>query len=116
MSNFIGIQIESVGRNISLLESKLKEQKRQLVLWQRQKWWLEHPTVSYFTARTTWETNYGHSEWEQELSFYVDSVFQLDNSSIDFQNRGLFDSYPPLEEDVRDDDEFVTYRNLFLCT
>ena len=111
MITFVDLQIECRLRNIKLQEAQLQEEKYQLVLWQRQKWWLEHPAIAYFTSHTTWETNYGHSEWKQELYFYVDSVIGLDGSSMDFQNRGWFDKYPILEEEVQDDRKFITYTN-----
>ena len=114
MISFVALQIECRENNIKLLQSKLKEEERQLVLWQRYKWWLEHPEVAYFTARTSWETE----RWalERYLDFYVESAIGIDGSQLDFQNRGWFVNYPTLEEDVQDDDAFMIYRNPFLCT
>jgi hypothetical protein len=102
--------------NIEKYKKHIKKSEEILAEARRRKWWLEHPEVAYFTARTSWETNYGHSEWESELSFYVDSVIGVDGSKLDFYNRGWFDHYPALESEVRDDNAFVTYRNPFLCT
>lgn len=100
-------------KDIKLLE--LKRTEDYIVDLKRQQWWLEHPEVAYFTARTSWETDYGHSEWEQYLDLYIESVVATDGSEI--IDPLLFYDFPTLEEDVLDDDErFTTYRNPFLCT
>lgn len=101
-------------KDIKLLE--LKRIEGYIVKLQRDKWWLEHPEVACFTARIRWETNYGHSEWEQELSFYVDSAIGIDGSQLDFHNRGWFDHYPLLEEEAHDDYELKIYRNPYATT
>lgn len=97
-------------KEIKLLD--LQRAEYYIVKLQRDKWWLEHPEVAYFTARTWWETNYGHSEWEQELSFYVESIIGTNGLEIyDI----CFSGFPALEEDILDDDTFTIYRNPFLC-
>jgi hypothetical protein len=108
--------IEATLLNIENYKKHIKKAEKTLAEARRKKWWLEHPEVAYFTARIRWETNYGHSEWEQELSFYVDSVTGIDGFQLDFHNRGWFDHYPLLEEEAHDDYELKTYRNPFLCT
>ena len=116
----ISLQLEQHQEFLSRLELSVKETKIKINLLQREMWWLEHPEVAYFTARTSWETNYGHSEWEEELCFCVYTVTGLDGQEmIDVLHIPLyFIQFPPLEEEVVDDHEgaLKTYRNPFLCT
>ena len=113
---FINLRIWETENQIKELQEKLQYEERKLKFLQRDKWWLEHPEVAYFTARIRWETDYSHSEWQQELSFYVDSVIGIDGSQLDFYNRGWFDHYPLLEEEAHDDYELKTYRNPYATT
>lgn len=106
-------RLNILNTRLEICEGLVKSCKNLIAEEHRKKWWLEHPEVAYFTARTSWETNYGHSEWESELSFYVESVIGLDGLEIyDI----CFSGFPTLEEDILDDERFTTYRNPFLCT
>ena len=114
----VDYKIDILNARLEICKGLVKSCENLIAEERRNKWWLEHPTISYFTARTTWQTNYGHSEWNQELCFYVNSVVGLDNSSMDYQNRDWFANYPALEKEVVDDydGEFTTYTNPYLCT
>lgn len=105
-------------RDIKLLE--LQRTDQYIIELKRQLWWLEHPQIASFTARTWWETNYAHSEWEQELCFCVYTATGLDGEEmVDvLHTPSYFIHFPPLEEEVVDDYEGApkTYRNPFLCT
>lgn len=105
-------RLNILNTRLEICEGLVKSCKNLIAEEHRKKWWLEHPEVAYFTARTRWETNYGHSE----LSFYVDSVIGIDGSQLDFHNRGWFDHYPLLEEEAHDDYELKIYRNPYATT
>jgi hypothetical protein len=93
---FINLRIWETENQIKELQEKLQYEERKLKFLQRDKWWLEHPEVAYFTARTEWETE--RYSLNSHLSFYVDSVIGADGSRLDFHNRGWFNDYPLLEE------------------
>ena len=113
-------QLKQQREFLNRLETSVKETKIKITLLERDKWWLEHPQIASFTARTWWETNYAHSEWEEELCFCVYTATGFDGQEmIDVLHIPLyFIQFPPLEEEVVDDHEGApkTYRNPFLCT
>jgi hypothetical protein len=40
----------------TIIQKELASMEESIARLKRLKWWLEHPEVAYFTARTEWET------------------------------------------------------------
>ncbi len=95
----------------NLAEQKLEEINKQIIFLQRQQWWLEHPSVAYFTGHTYWEID----RWSRESYLELSVRQAVDINGLEIQLHELeplfFYGFEALATEVRDDDELTIYRN-----
>lgn len=100
-------KIKILKEKVDFFKGLVEAYEKALLEEQRNKWWLEHPDVAYFTVRT-WQMTVS-----QELLFCIDSVVSTDGSEIDWQiKRDDYLNFPNLKEKTT---KFsITHRNPFL--